>query len=253
MMLFVVAMYVGLVRFGGRISIKIEFQEIETSSILLNEGQHTTNLPPPHQEQKASSPRPLRTTTDVTTTTTTKTTTVTQQQQQQHYNNNNPPNATTFTAPDRDRQQQQPPLGPFRFLFAIMSMDSPSERVRRSVIRSTYLAHYDQWTLEENVPNRNSTRNSGGGSGDDVLLHNTNTKKKYQICTLKEFQHRWSTLHHDKVQCPFVYAFVLGGYPSSNNDNDAEDPQYWKDNVTFSFAEKMVLPEPGYPFSDPEE
>jgi hypothetical protein len=136
-----------------------------------------------------------------------------------------------------------------RFLFGIISTHSSAERSRRSAIRSTYLSHYNDWAFDTTPP-RNRNNSSLGAEGGRLL-----PEKNYQICNLKEFQHRWSTLPHDQVECPFVYAFVLAGYPPV----DARQQQqkyyptqlFWKDNVTSSA--EMIMAEPQFPLSDPKE
>jgi hypothetical protein len=136
-----------------------------------------------------------------------------------------------------------------RFLFGIISTHSSAERSRRGAIRSTYLSHYNDWAFDTTPPrNRN---NSSLGAGEGRLL----PEKNYQICSLKEFQHRWATLPHDQVECPFVYAFVLAGYPPVDPRQQQQKyyptQLFWKDNVTSSA--EMIMAEPQFPFSDPKE
>jgi hypothetical protein len=78
---------------------------------------------------------------------------------------------------------------PSRFLFGVFSMDSPKERLRRQMLRETYLSYYK--------------------------LHLGNHSRKDTICSLSELMENEEFIN-DRSKCQFVYTFVIGaGAPGS--------------------------------------
>jgi hypothetical protein len=119
---------------------------------------HSPDLQGTLYSQQKNDHRPITTTTTTTSGTTTATTT----QQKKNKKDNN-----------------------FRFLFGIVSMDSPTEGGLRQAHRETYLSYYK--------------------------LHlGTNHSRHDTICSLSELMNHQDWIN-DRSKCQFVYTFVIGG------------------------------------------
>jgi hypothetical protein len=95
---------------------------------------------------------------------------------------------------------QPQPRRPIRFLWGILTQDSPKEKLRRQCLRETYLSFYKN--NHDGSPNNNPNRIC---SLQEMLLHEKMSTRLEKVMSIP--------LENSLQECEVIYTFVLGSNP----------------------------------------
>lgn len=111
-----------------------------------------------------------------------------------------------------------------RFLFGMLSTESDKEKVRRQVIRRTYLSVYHQ-------------------DNDDLNKDDDIRRLRHRICTVHDLQNEIRTQQSTLLQrnCIFVYAFVVGGNPQGPTELMVHDDKN-ESSIPLTLPSSLVNP-----------